>query len=98
MGYISALETVTEEIMCALGYGNFFSGLCAALVFIGGLIGSLIFGLAGRKAGKRIVWIVKASSTMMGLILVGLIFVMKLPDQHALFALSYTLFGFFAIG
>lgn len=31
MGYISAIETVTEEIMCALGYENYFSGLCAAL-------------------------------------------------------------------
>ena len=98
MGYISALETVTEEIMCALGYGNFFSGLCAALVFIGGLVGSLIFGVAGRKVGKRIVWIVKVSSSMMGLILVGLIFVMKMPDQQALFAAFYALFGFFAIG
>jgi len=27
MGYISALETVSEGIMCALGYDNYFSGM-----------------------------------------------------------------------
>ncbi len=70
MGYISALETVTEEIMCSLGYSNYFSGLCAALVFIGGLVGSFIFGLAGRRAGKKIVWIVKTTSLTMASILV----------------------------
>ena len=70
MGYISALETVTEEIMCSLGYSNYFSGLCGALLFVGGLVGSFIFGLAGRKAGKRIVWIVKTTSLMMAIILV----------------------------
>jgi hypothetical protein len=26
MGYISALETVTEGILCSLGYDNLFSG------------------------------------------------------------------------
>ena len=98
MGYISALETVTEGIMCSLGYGNSFSGLCGALVFIGGLVGSFLFGMAGRRAGKRIVYIVKLTTLMMGLILVGMIFIMGMPDQKTLFALSYTAFGFFAIG
>ena len=98
MGYISALETVTEEIMCSLGYTNSFSGLCGALVFIGGLVGSFLFGMAGRKSGTRIVYVVKLTTLMMGIILIGMIFVMNMPDQKTLFAFSYTAFGIFAIG
>ena len=98
MGYISALETVTEEVMCSLGYANYFSGLCAALIFIGGLVGSFLFSFAARKAGKRILYVVKFSTLMMGLILVGMIFVIPLRHQEALYAVAYTAFGFFAIG
>ena len=35
---------------------------------------------------------------MMGVIVVGLIFVMKMSQQHFLFAILYAAFGFFAIG
>jgi len=32
MGFISALEGITEELMCSLGYDNKLSGLCSAMV------------------------------------------------------------------
>lgn len=38
-GYLSAQQIKNEPIMCSLGYSNFFSGLTASLVFIGGIVG-----------------------------------------------------------
>ena len=98
MSCISALETVAEEVMCSLGYANYFSGLCAALIFIGGLVGSFLFSFAARKAGKRILHVVKFSTLMTGLIIISLIFVIRLSHQEALFAVTFTALGFFAIG
>ena len=98
MGYIGALQTVTEEVMCSLGYANYFSGLCAALIFIGGLVGSFLFSFAARKAGRRILYVVKFSTLMVGLIIISLIFVIRLSHQEAVYAVAYTALGFFAIG
>ena len=98
MGFIGALQTATEEVMCSLGYTNYFSGLCAALIFIGGLVGSFLFSFAARKAGKRILYVVKFSSLVLGFIIISLIFVIKLIHQEALYAVAFTALGFFAIG
>jgi hypothetical protein len=54
--------------------------------------------LAGRKFGKKILCTVKLTTLMMGVIVVGMIFVMRMRQQEILFAVSYTAFGFFAIG
>jgi hypothetical protein len=43
-GFISTVMGLNEEIMCSLGYSNQFSGLCSALVIIGGLLGAIFFG------------------------------------------------------
>ena len=44
MGYLSALQMKNEPILCSLGYSNEFSGLCGALIFIGGIFGSIVLG------------------------------------------------------
>ena len=98
MGYINALQTVIEVVMCPLGYANYFSGLCAALIIIGGLVGSFLFSFAAQKAGKRILYVVKFTALMKGLIIIGLIFVLQLSHQEALCSVTCTVFGFFAIG
>ncbi len=38
-GYVSAQQIKNEPIMCSLGYSNAFSGVTAALVFVGGIVG-----------------------------------------------------------
>ena len=99
MGYVNGLETVTEGIMCTLGYSNKTSGLCSALVFIGGLLGSFLFGFVAHKIGKaKMIYLIKVVAFLMGTILVGLMFVMKMTDQAVLFALTYFALGFCTIG
>ncbi len=44
MGYVSALQIKHESVMCSLGYSNAFSGFSAALVFFGGIVGSIVIG------------------------------------------------------
>ena len=96
---MNGLETVTEGIMCSLGYSNQTSGLCSALVFIGGFVGSFLIGFVAQKMEKtKMIFLIKFASFLMGLILVGLMFVMKMRDQVVLFALSYFALGFCAIG
>jgi MFS-type transporter involved in bile tolerance (Atg22 family) len=96
MAYITGPETATEGVMCSLGYSNTTSGLCAALVFIGGFAGSIVIGFTGKYIQPKIV--VKICSGLMVLILVGQIFVMQTRHFGWLFGLSYSSFGFFAIG
>ena len=96
MAYITGLETATESVMCSLGYSNTTSGLCAALVFIGGIAGSALIGLTGKCVQPKI--LVKICSLMMALVLIGQIFVMQSRDVGWLFGMSYFTFGFFAIG
>jgi FLVCR family MFS transporter 7 len=96
--YISTVTALNEEIMCALGYSNHFSGLCSALVIIGGLVGALFFGTLSRYLSRHNLWVTRCGLLLQILLLVGLSFVMRLPFQHALFASGYTLAGFIAIG
>jgi hypothetical protein len=58
----------------------------------------VLFGWARKKAGKRIIWIVKVATLMMALDLILLIFVMQESGQEALFAIGYATFGFFSVG
>jgi hypothetical protein len=46
----------------------------------------------------KMIFLIKFASFLMGLILVGLMFVMKMRDQVVVFALSYFALGFCAIG
>lgn len=47
IGMFNCLYTIIQQLVCPSGYSNSFSGLCAALMIIGG-----IFGAAG--SGKII--------------------------------------------
>ena len=96
--YISSVTALNEEIMCALGYSNDFSGLCSALVIIGGLLGALFFGTLSKYLSKHILRIARCGLLLEILICVGLAVVMRLPFQHALFASGYAMARFVAIG
>ena len=96
--YISTVTALNEEIMCALGYTNEFSGLCSSLVIIGGLLGAVFFGSILRYLSCHILRVAKCGLLLQILLFVGLMVVMRLPFQHALFASGYALSGFIAIG
>ena len=97
MGYISAIQTKNEQIMCALGYSNHISGLCAALVFIGGVAGSFILGYMFTCV-KQSVLCSKIICLPLVAIMAAQIFLLKMSDVELLIGLMYALFGFFSIG
>lgn len=45
MGMFNCLYTVMQQLLCASGYSNSFSGFCAALMIIGGVMGASLTGL-----------------------------------------------------
>ncbi|VDK83176.1 unnamed protein product [Litomosoides sigmodontis] len=45
IGMFNCLYTVMQQLFCAAGYSNSFSGLCAALMIIGGVFGATISGM-----------------------------------------------------
>ncbi|MCP9264950.1 Major facilitator superfamily transporter [Dirofilaria immitis] len=45
IGMFNCLYTVIQQLFCATGYSNSFSGLCAALMIIGGVFGATISGI-----------------------------------------------------
>lgn len=40
----NCLYTVLQQLLCPYGYANWFSGLCAAMMIIGGVIGATASG------------------------------------------------------
>ncbi|XP_021116121.1 major facilitator superfamily domain-containing protein 7 isoform X5 [Heterocephalus glaber] len=45
IGVFSSFSALLEQILCASGYSNEFSGLCGALFIVFGILGALILGL-----------------------------------------------------
>ncbi|EFO24695.2 major facilitator superfamily transporter [Loa loa] len=45
IGMFNCLYTVIQQLFCATGYSNSFSGLCAALMIIGGVFGATASGM-----------------------------------------------------
>lgn len=99
MGYLSGFQTMLEPIMCVLGYSNDFSGLCGALVFVCGILGSFVIGFILHWIGHHhAVVLVKVMTGIMVGVFVALIFVMQLPNQPAVIAIMCSVFGFVSIG
>ena len=97
MGFISSQQIKNEPILCSLGYSNSFSGLSAALVFVGGIFGSIIIGYLFSYVRNQICcskWLCMP----LALVMVGMTLVMQMSQIEPLLALVYFLMGFFAIG
>uniref|UniRef100_A0A0R3RXH0 MFS domain-containing protein n=1 Tax=Elaeophora elaphi TaxID=1147741 RepID=A0A0R3RXH0_9BILA len=45
IGMFNCLYTVIQQLFCATGYSNSFSGFCAALMIIGGVFGATVSGV-----------------------------------------------------
>ena len=101
MAYISAQQISNEPILCSLGYSNSFSGASASLVFLGGILGSVSFGMMFHRVNFLKENSVLASKVMMfplGAIVVSLAFLLTMPDMQAVISALYFGVGFFAIG
>ena len=101
MAYISAQQISNEPILCSLGYSNSFSGASASLVFIGGILGSVGFGLLFHRVSLLKEKAVPASKVMMlplAAIVVLIPFLLKMPRMQIPISAAYFGVGFFAIG
>ena len=101
MAYISAQQISNEPILCSLGYSNAFSGASASLVFLGGILGSVSFGMMFHHISLLKENIVFASKVMMfplAAVMVALAFLLQMPDVPAAISVMYFGVGFFTIG
>lgn len=101
MAYISAQQLSNEPVMCSLGYSNSFSGLSAGLVFVGGIFGSIFFGIFFN----RFSWLkdksIMASKVLMlplAIMMTALVFLLQYSGMEAAIVAVYFGVGFFAIG
>ena len=101
MAYLSAQQITNEPILCSLGYTNSFSGASASLVFLGGILGSVCFGLMFQHIPllkENTVFASKVMILPLVVILVALAFLLTMPDMQAAISCMYFGVGFFAIG
>ncbi|KAE9548869.1 hypothetical protein FO519_007920 [Halicephalobus sp. NKZ332] len=52
IGLFNCLYTVMQQLLCPAGYGNAFSGFCAVLMIVGGVVGATIAGIFVDKTKK----------------------------------------------
>lgn len=52
IGMFNCLYTVMQQLLCPSGYSNSFSGVCAALMIIGGVLGATAAGIYVDKTKK----------------------------------------------
>ena len=100
MGYLSAQQIKNEPSMCSLGYTHWFSGLSASLVFVGGIVGSIILGLVFIRipGGQRQLLVAKLLLLPLVGLLVAMIFVMRIPNLTTVVVAVYSLMGLLSIG
>ena len=99
IGYISSFQAMLEPIMCAMGYSNYFSGLCGALVYISGILGSFILGTFIHFIGRQYsIIFIKSMSSVLILIFAVFPMIMQLPNEPVVVAVMCSIFGFVAVG
>ena len=97
VGFINGFFTQLSQMMCARGYDNEFSGLCASLLLGTGFIGALASGFLVEKFGN----IEQVTKLFFGIaVLFGLMIAQLLRESNiqAGLAVSFTFFGIFAFG
>jgi len=91
--------------MCSLGYANAFSGLAAALVFVGGVGGSVAIGALVSVVTARAddpaaanVRVAKILCLPLAAVMMALVLVMRQPHMEAAVAGLNVALGFLAMG
>lgn len=93
----SSLATVTQQILCPLGYNDLFSGVAMAVMILCGFAGSAVTGVVAdrTKAFTPITKLFFGSAAIFAIVMMEMFLV---PGQPALVAISCGLFGFFGVG
>lgn len=97
IAYLSAMATVTQQMLCGLGYSQSFSGLVTGLLIIVGFAGSAAFGVYvdHTKQFTPVCKICYACAALMGIAMME--FYLQ-PHQGAAILIFSSLFGFFGVG
>ena len=96
-GYITAISTKIGQILTSLGYTPQFAGGSGSLVFVAGILASLVFGVIAHKL-KKPVLLLKLGCPVMFLALGIMNYSMKLEDEQLFILVSSALVGILLIG
>ncbi|XP_076966310.1 solute carrier family 49 member A3 isoform X8 [Callospermophilus lateralis] len=94
IGIFSSFSALLEQILCASGYSNGFSGLCGALFIVFGILGALVLGLYVDRT-KRFTEATKIGLCLASMACVAFALVSRLQGQALAVAATCSLFGFF---
>ena len=95
-GVFNAFLVLIPQFLCPFGYSEWYSGAVGAGMIFAGLVGALIFGfiIDRTKRFEEISKIAMFISSLSSLLVMELF---RIPNQPVLVALSFGLFGFFAL-
>ncbi|XP_063613538.1 solute carrier family 49 member A3-like [Penaeus indicus] len=93
----SSLATVTQQLLCPLGYTDLFGGIANAAMILSGFVGSAITGVTAdrTKAFTPITKLCYGVATIFAIVMLEMFMV---PGQPELVATFTGLFGFFGVG
>ncbi|XP_040589420.1 solute carrier family 49 member A3 isoform X2 [Mesocricetus auratus] len=94
IGVFSSFSALLEQILCASGYSNEFSGLCGALFIVFGILGALLLGLYVDRT-KHFTEATKIGLCLTSLTFVAFALVSQLRGQTLALAAICSLLGLF---
>nr|AAH94512.1 Mfsd7a protein [Mus musculus] len=94
IGVFSSFSALLEQILCASGYSNEFSGLCGALFIVFGILGALLLGLYVDRT-KHFTEATKIGLCLTSMTSVAFALVSQLQGQTLALAAICSLFGLF---
>merc|ERR1711974_162809 len=97
MGYVSAISTKIEQMLCSRGYSDQIAGLSGSMILFMGFVASFPMGYISYKT-KNPVKITKVCGFVVITSLILLGYFMRIPDQSAAIIVSCILLGIFALG
>ncbi|XP_076793878.1 solute carrier family 49 member A3 isoform X6 [Arvicanthis niloticus] len=94
IGIFSSFSALLEQILCANGYSNEFSGLCGALFIVFGILGALLLGLYVDRT-KHFTEATKIGLCLTSMTFVAFALVAQLQGQTFALAAICSLLGLF---
>lgn len=92
-----SISTLTQQILCSMGYSDLFSGATVTTFVVAGLVGSLTIAVVAIRT-KALTPIVKFSYAFGVVCAVVMMEMYLVPDQSVLLLIAASLFGFFCNG